>query len=509
MSEKQETKDFIKLMKSYREEVFMGRRFDERGENYSEPRFEDVSSYSSSKEYKKKRKNKKGKTVAKSIVGVLCALMLIFGSGMMYISLDLIPELNTRSISKDPNVIGIDPNTTTDSSIKNIALFGLDTRDDAFGGQSDAIMVLSIDNKHKKIKFTSILRDTKVEIDGYGINRINAAYAYGGAELAIKTLNQKFKLDIEDFVSINFVQLTNVVNAFGGTVVEITDEEAVQINKNLTMLQYEHEEASSSVRDSDYIEEVGGEKLLNGAQALAYARIRYIDTDTERTNRQKRVLVGLIERLKDMGVSDYTNLIKQITPMVETSLDFNEIIAMIPAISYDVESVNIPGDYERPWEGFDYNNGGAWMYIYDLDRAAKHIDTFIYEELSPYYDPAMGHGVDDWTQIMPSGYAKTYNFFDDEDYYYFAYDAGVAPDDWEPESEYRDRYEDDNDDGWNSGGDWNSGDGDWSSGDDDDDYDWNNGDNDNDGGDDGGGDHNGGDDGGGDYGSDGDDTITF
>ncbi len=419
-----------------------------------EPRFEDVSSYSSSKEYKKKRKNKRGKTIAKSIIGVFCALLIVFGAGLIYIATNVVDELEVVPFPKDVDILNAANPVITDNSIKNIALFGLDTRTNSFSGQSDAIMILSIDNLHKKIKMTSVLRDSFVgDMDGVGAARINAAYAYGGAELAVKTLNQCFQLDIMDYVAINFVQLTKLVNAFGGTVVEITEDEAIEINKNLTMLQYEHEDASSSVTDADYIEETGGVKLLNGAQALAYARIRKIDTDSERSNRQKKVIFGLLERFKEMPVTDYPNMIRTTLGMCQTSLNFDDIFSLLPAATggYAQESVNIPGDYERPWEGRDWNYAnGPWYYHYDFERAAEHVSTFIYEELSPYYNPAMGNGADQ-DEILPSGYAKTYNFFDDEDTYYYSYDGGIAPegaddiseptDDWMPsESDTSDPY---------------------------------------------------------------------
>ena len=186
--------------------------------------FEDMSSYSSSKEYKKRRKNRRGRTVAKSLFGVLCVLMILLGTGSMYISTELIGDLTTTTITKDKDALGIQESAILDNSIKNIALFGLDSRTSEFKGQSDVIMILTVDNRHHSIKMTSIMRDTRVPIEGQGFEqyidgwdtRINAAYAYGGPELAIRTLNQHFGLDIEDYVTINFVNMAAIVDAFGG-----------------------------------------------------------------------------------------------------------------------------------------------------------------------------------------------------------------------------------------------------------------------------------------------------
>ena len=129
------------------------------------------------------------------------------------------------------------------AGITNIALFGVDARsyDGTFSGRSDAIMVLTIDNEHGKIKLTSILRDVRVYIGeecayDSGYDKLNHAYAYGGPELAIKTINQNFGLNIEDYVTVNFAAMAEIVDAFGGVDIEVTDGEISELNANLTSL---------------------------------------------------------------------------------------------------------------------------------------------------------------------------------------------------------------------------------------------------------------------------------
>lgn len=366
------------------------------------PEFEDVSSYSSS-EYAKKKKGKKGRIVLKSICAFFFALLILVGAGLIYVSADLLSDLSTVSITKDKEQLGIDEEKVTiDDSIKNIALFGLDSRDNTFSGNADAIMILTIDNKHRKLKMTSVLRDAKVNIDGLGYEKLNAAYAYGGAELQIKTLNQMFNLDIEDYATINFVKMTEMVDAVGGSVVTITQEEADQINENISMLMLENDDASLSVSMDDFIKS-SGEVTLNGAQAVAYGRIRYIDTDSMRSDRQKKVLMGMLTKIKDLKWSDYPKLIKTLAPMCETSLDFNDILSLLPILTdnFSIETLNIPGPYEAAWDGLDYSWGDGlphWVYVYDFDVAAEHINVFIYEEGSKYWDPKEGNGADTWTE---------------------------------------------------------------------------------------------------------------
>lgn len=379
-----------------------------------EMRFEDVSSYSSSREYKKKKKNRRGRTVLKSIMGVFSVLLIIFGAGLIYISTDLLAGLSTVSISKDKSVLGISPDATTHKDITNIALFGVDGRDGSFNGLADTIMVLSIDNKNNKIKMTSILRDSVVLIDGYGYNKINASYSNGtypddgGPELAIRTINQNFMLNITDYVTINFGNLAEVVDAFGGTEIEVSDDEAYQINENLNSLMYEqiHDGYEQTIFESDFLPSnngyvTGGNLTLNGNQAVAYARNRSDSTgDSGRADRQKKVLMGLFAKLTTMGTGDYYSLAQNIFPKCETSFQsFQDIWGFAPILSKDftIETLNIPGIEENPT---GQNNGDylGWHWSYDLDLAAQHIDRFINEEDSPYYDATLGSGADNWDE---------------------------------------------------------------------------------------------------------------
>ncbi|MEH2934229.1 LCP family protein [Oscillospiraceae bacterium 21-37] len=387
--------------------------------------FEDMSSYSSSKEYKKRRKNRRGRTVAKSLFGVLCVLMILLGTGSMYISTELIGDLTTTTITKDKDALGIQESAILDNSIKNIALFGLDSRTSEFKGQSDVIMILTVDNRHHSIKMTSIMRDTRVPIEGQGFEqyidgwdtKINAAYAYGGPELAIRTLNQHFGLDIEDYVTINFVNMAAIVDAFGGVELEVTGEEMAQVNLNLTNLtlevqvQQERDLAAGMYNDlyypeitkEDYFKDAygspdfnstsfqGGKYLLNGNQAVAYGRIRNLGSDYVRVARQQKVFAALVQRLKNISFTEYPGLIKQMMPYCETNLSLDDIIGMAPILtsSFDVQSITVPDvEYETDLYDGPVEEGGEQVYylIYDVTNAAQRVSAFIYEEGSPYWD---------------------------------------------------------------------------------------------------------------------------
>ncbi|MCI8386324.1 MAG: LCP family protein [Acutalibacter sp.] len=381
-----------------------------RAKREREQGFEDVSSYSPV-EKKKRQKGYRGRTVLQCIAAFLCVVMILFGAALIYISTDLIAELTTNTITKDPAKLGIREDAVVDDSIKNIALFGLDSRSSDFRGQSDVTMILTVDNRHGAIKMTSILRDSLVNIEGENFSgehvdwnsKINAAYAVGGPELAIRTLNQNYGLRIEDYVTVNFVNMAAIVDAFGGVEMEVTAEEIEEINLNLRNLYWEVEQQKQQdiavgtydelnypiILDSDYMSATGdvATYLLNGNQAVSYGRIRNIGSDFGRVERQQKVLTGLVQRVKQLSITDYPSLIKNLMPYCETNLDLNDIMSMVPilATDMDMESISIPDpDFETDLQDIKYD------LVYDLTQASKRMSAFIFEEGSPYWEEYQG-----------------------------------------------------------------------------------------------------------------------
>jgi len=348
--------------------------------------FEDVSSYSSSREYNKRKKNKKGKTIAKSLIAVFCAILIIAGAIFIYASTYLFEGLTTNPLPRDPSELGINSGVESHSDIKNIALFGVDARGDNMEGRSDAIMILSIDNVHNKLKLTSLLRDSLVEMENgsYAQEKLNHAYVYGqdGALNAIQTINKNYNLDISDYVTVNFAKMAKIVDACGGARVTITEGEMYEINDNLDLLTLD--DPTAVVYDSDYMYEYGN-LVLNGNQAVAFARIRNIGGDDGRAGRQQMVLQGLLANLAGTSLGDYQNLVREVVQYCETSLQADAIFTFLPILfnDYSLETLTVPGEYEQAYD--DYAADGLWVYVYDLERASRHIDVFIKEEESPYY----------------------------------------------------------------------------------------------------------------------------
>lgn len=257
-----------------------------------------------------------------------------------------------------------------DTDIFNVALFGLDTRDEeAFTGRSDSIIIVSVDRKNNTVKLSSILRDSYVSIDGHKDQKICHAYAFGGAQLAIKTLNQNFNMNITDYVSINFAKLAQAIDMLGGVDINITEAERAHLNQI----------GDDDNPDFHYLEQAG-QVHLTGEQAVVYARLRKIDSDVERSNRQKRVIEALLVQARKVSPSKYAELLKRGMSLCETSLSFSEIMSFAPMIKSDIQitMTNIPGEEENAIGGM-YE--GAWVWRYDLQKASERLHLFIYGEV--------------------------------------------------------------------------------------------------------------------------------
>lgn len=252
--------------------------------------------------------------------------------------------------------------------ITNIVFYGVDGRDHDYQGRSDVIMVVSINGKTGKIKLISIARDTYVSVPGYYDTKINHAYAYGGAELAIQTLNENFGLDITDYVTVNFDSLADVIDEMGGIDLEISEGERQQINAYLL--------SGEPLQESGMVH-------LNGPQAVSYSRIRKIGGDDMRMERQRKVLSCLFEKAREINPLQYPSYVRKFAPMVETSLSNEEILKIasvgLKGSSLVLEQAAFPNEYIV--SGGQYI-GGLWYYVYDIDQAADMLRQFIYEDIS-------------------------------------------------------------------------------------------------------------------------------
>ncbi|WP_455390883.1 LCP family protein [Frisingicoccus sp.] len=226
--------------------------------------------------------------------------------------------------------------------VYNILVIGSDIRNKDEMGRSDAMILLSVNQKKKTIYMTSIMRDIYASIPGYGNNRINAAYAFGGADLLMETIKENFGVEVDKYISVDFYSFVDIVDILGGVDMEVSDEEVGIMNDYISELN------RLNGREKDEYKLSGGGKLhLNGTQALAYSRVRYVgNADFERTNRQRKVLGQAFEKAKTADILTLNQLLNSALSKVTTNLDKSEVVSLmlkVPAwLKYDLESCRIP-----------------------------------------------------------------------------------------------------------------------------------------------------------------------
>lgn len=224
---------------------------------------------------------------------------------------------------------------------RNIAILGVDARADKYSDtRSDCIIIASINERTKEVKLVSIYRDTYVYIDGHGFDKINHAYAYGGPELAINTINKNLDLNITEFVAVNFDAVVEIIDAVGGVSVDVDSEEIKYINSYINGVNNQMGRHDANITHT-------GKQNLSGVQALAYSRIRYTNGgDYKRTERMREVLNLTFEKAKNINIIQLNKIADMLLPRVYTNIPKNEIFNAIPDISKYATKASIGWPYE-------------------------------------------------------------------------------------------------------------------------------------------------------------------
>lgn len=234
---------------------------------------------------------------------------------------------------------------TYDKNVLNILLIGCDSLSGTDSGRSDSMILASINKSKKKIILTSIMRDIYTAIPGYGNNRMNAAFAYGGASLLLDTIREDFKIKVDKFVVINFFSFIHMIDQLGGVTISVSDEELPVLNRYVEALNWLEKLPS----DDGILPQAGDHLLLTGKQALGYCRVRYVgNADYERTERQRAVLSQIFDQAKELSILELHELLSTLLPNVTTNLNKGELYSLIlssPAlVSYEMEQDRIPID---------------------------------------------------------------------------------------------------------------------------------------------------------------------
>ncbi|MBE6809605.1 MAG: hypothetical protein E7521_00925 [Ruminococcaceae bacterium] len=352
--------------------------------------FEDISSNSHKKGFKAWWKHlTRGKKAALiSLTSVILVVAILLGWFFSYFN------YNYNSITTDPNQLGF--TDVKEKGVINIALFGVDSRDETvFKGNTDSIMILSLNTNTKKVKIFSIMRDTLVPMEYQGksyFGKINSAYSKG-PEHAIKTINQAFDLDISEYATVNFYGMTDIIDAVGGINATITKDELTwkghgNPNLNNCMDEICRE---MGLNAKDYYIHTAGEQVLNGVQATAYARIRHCTSvwgtrdDFGRTDRQRHVMQELFNKAITMKKTQYVSLAKALIPCSETSLSYTDIVGLATNIllsSPTFEQYRLPpSDHQSEFLMKSPTGYGSIIY-YDIGYVAKMLNSMIYDDLT-------------------------------------------------------------------------------------------------------------------------------
>ena len=274
--------------------------------------------------HSEEKKNKKGLKTFGIIVLVLLIILAIIVGGTFAFVHSKLSKMQQVDLNEDDLNVSAQAEQQL-AEYRNIAIFGVDSRDDSYdkGNRSDCIIIASINNKTKEVKLISVYRDTYVQIEGHGLDKITHAYSYGEAPLAIKTLNTNLDLNIKEFATVNFDVVKETVDYIGGISMPITSEEVGHI--------------SGITKPGTY--------TLTGEQALAYSRIRYASGgDYKRTERMRDVLTAVANKVKTLNISQLNGFVDAILPKVYTNITSADIFSMMPSIaSYKItDSIGWP-----------------------------------------------------------------------------------------------------------------------------------------------------------------------
>lgn len=338
--------------------------------------------------------NKKSKITWKKVILLIFFLFFTVLIGLTFILNNYLNKINKIEIDKNDlcikeNISDREPtalqnsgastqqNSETDALknnyIQNIVLFGIDEAEGT-AGRSDCIVILTIDNKHKKIKLSSIIRDSYVVIPGKEKkDKVNHAYAFGGPQLALKTLNENFNLNLDKFIAVNFSSLPKIIDSIGGIELNITTDELKYINNYIENLNNLNGTTSPDITTS-------GLQKVDGTQALAYCRIRYTDGgDFERAHRHRIVLNQLFEKSKTLSINQYTTILNELLPLVHTNLEKSEILSLALDLNSLRNETILQDRFPRDEDGNGKIIDGIYYYVFDPSSTVPKIHQFILE----------------------------------------------------------------------------------------------------------------------------------
>lgn len=276
------------------------------------------------------------------------------------------------------NIYALEPSEglAIENTVENILLIGRDGFDKSAPSRADTMIILTIDRLNESLKLTSLARDTLVKIPNRGYEKLNHAYAYGKEKLLLETINNNLDLNIKDYAVVDFKSFIEIIDILDGVDIDIDETEINHLNKIIETcygMNYENKKI-------EYIT-TSGKQNLNGYQALAYARIRKIDTIYKRDERQRIILTNIAQKLSSTPITKYPLIVKSVLRHVDVNISLDKIIKLAFAShelgSYEIKQLEFPIDQYRQ----DSRMGENKIYIikWDKEKNKNILHKFIYE----------------------------------------------------------------------------------------------------------------------------------
>lgn len=331
----------------------------------------------------RKNKNSVNKRLGIILLGeVLVFVGLVIGYAWYYFNYAM-NLVQTDDTSKEEIDVSEAVTETMETTYTTIALFGVDTREDADltksgVAHSDAVILVSINNETKEVKMASVYRDCFLEMatNSPSTQKYTHAYMLGGPTCSVETLNRNLDLNIKDYVSVDFRALTKAIDALGGIAINVKSNEINNLNKNLQ----EQVQVTGIYSEGVWS---AGEQTLNGTQAVAYARIRKVGNgDFERTQRQRKVISAMIDKAKQSDLATLNTLIEEVLPDVATNMTKTQILSLAKdLLSYKIgDNTGFPSSNALATLG----SKGSVVIPADLLSNVKYLHEFLYQEDTDY-----------------------------------------------------------------------------------------------------------------------------
>ena len=357
---------------------------------------------------REERRQLRRKKRRKRIIVLILELIILAVLGVVAYGMFKLDKLDFNILDKSRLDVYKDTGPYT-----NIALFGLDSRNGELEGgvQSDTIMIASINNETSDVKLVSVYRDTLLQQADGTYEKANSAYNTGGVEDAISLLNRNFDLDIQNYVSVNFNALVDVIDLLGGLEIDMTAEEAFWCNG------YAFETAQVTGKEMTQIKEEAGTQLLDGVHAVGYARIRYTDgNDFKRTERQRIVLEKVMEKAKKASFSTLNKIVDEVFPQISTSFSSADLLGFAAnALNYNiVDTSGFPFDVTTSENV--RNHSGSYVVPIGFSASVSRLHEFLFgeEDYTPSEtvqqidnDIIYLTGVDESTTAMQSDFTES------------------------------------------------------------------------------------------------------